>query len=33
MFDATFDCVDACLIIFDKIHVMCHIPKLISYVL
>ena len=30
MFDAIIDCLDACLIIFDKIHVMCHIFKLTS---
>ena len=33
MFDAIFDCVDVCLIIFDKIHVMCHISKLNFYIL
>ena len=25
MFDAILDCLDACLIIFDRMHVVCHI--------
>ena len=33
MFDAIIDCLDVCLIIFDKIHIMCHIFKLTSHVL
>ena len=33
LFDGVIDCLDACLIIFDKTHIMCHISKLIFDVL